>query len=416
MTKKLIIYIFLVLLIAAVSLSPRFSLGVLFPGRNIDIRAEDVLILIGLIAWIFYILIKGKYKFKLPPLFWPIFCLLGWGFFSILINLLFGNILLGEAFFYFLKEVEFFVLYFFIFSLISVFNLNKQMPKWWFGFALINVLWLAYVSIFNIRWSIVYGPEAFAEPRGPFPSGGFFLLLFIFLFNLYLFYYSKLYISKTKKFFILMLSIAPIVGVVSSGSRASVVGLVFSLFISFILILMGKINFVSFVKIAALCVFFIFVFSQILYFVPSVTRVVYLRGMLQEYAFNEPGSRMVILNNHLSELLSSPKNLIIGLGISGEAHSQYIRIVLERGIVGLFLFFWLMWSILKISYREFREKDNLFKSGLCAGLFVATIAMLAISIPNDAFMTVKPNEVYWFFAAMAMSEIFAQGKNVKIVD
>lgn len=104
----------------------------------------------------------------------------------------------------------------------------------------------------------------------------------------------------------------------------------------------------------------------------------------------------------------------MGMGVLGEAHDQYIRVLLEKGITGLFMFFWLIYSILKISYKGFKEKDDLFKKSLCAGLFVSTVAMLVMAIPNDVFMVVKVDEVYWFFAAMTMASIFSPWKSSEI--
>ncbi|GAG71502.1 unnamed protein product, partial [marine sediment metagenome] len=105
----------LILLIIAIAFSPSFSAGVIEGGRVVEIRVEDVLIVIFGLAWIASFLISKKEKIKKPPLLLPILAWLGIGFFSILINLIFTNIGISRGFFYFLKEIEFFFLYFFIF-------------------------------------------------------------------------------------------------------------------------------------------------------------------------------------------------------------------------------------------------------------------------------------------------------------
>ncbi len=400
MNKK-IIYLFLVLLIVAISLSPRFSFGMLFPRRNIDIRAEDILILIGSIVGIFYILKSDKKNFRFPPLFWPIVCLLGWGIFSVSINLFLGNIVFSTAFFYFLKEIEFFVLYFLVFYCVSNIGSSKKLIKYWLFFGIVNIFWLIYVFIFNVRWSIFYGPEAFIEPKGPFPSGGFFLMLFIFFFNLFIFYYNNLKISKTKKAFILVLCVLPALGVISSGSQASVLGMFFSIIVSLFLLFKNKINFAQFIKFIVLAVIIFCILLSVIYVLPISKRIISFKKISQDYLSGAYDTRGVILKNNLAVLSEHPIDLIFGTGIFGEAHSQYVRVILERGFIGLILFLWLMWSIIKISYNGYKEKNDLFKKGLCAGLFVATIAMLLVSVPNDAFMVVKPDEVYWFFVAMS---------------
>lgn len=399
------INLFLILIISAICLSPRFSVGMLFPGRNIDIRAEDIIILFGIVASLFYVIKYKKYKLDAPILFWPIAGWIAFGLFSVVLNLLFGGLDFVMAFFYFLKELEFFALYFIVYYFIFHSNSEKQLIKYWLFMGLINVFWLVYVFIFNINWSIWYGPNAFFEPRGPFPSGGFFLILFIFLFNLFIFYYNKLEIKKNTKIIIFISSVLPAIGVISSGSRASILGLFISLIISAVLFLFEELNLATILKILSFTIFILVVFLVMLYLVPNSQRAVNLSHIKWEYNSGDSESRMGIFKSHLVNLLNHPRALVMGFGVRGEAHSQYMRTFLERGIVGILIFFWLMWSILKTSYRGFKEKNAMFKKGLCAGLFASTIVMLLMAIPNDVFMTVKPDEVYWFFTAMTMSVI-----------
>jgi nitrate reductase NapE component len=98
MSKK-IIHLFIFFLIVAISLSPRLSLGYISGNRSIDIRVEDIILSLGLLVWFLYMLVRGQYNFKLPPLFWQMFAFLSFGFFSVLANILLGNIFLDKAFF-----------------------------------------------------------------------------------------------------------------------------------------------------------------------------------------------------------------------------------------------------------------------------------------------------------------------------
>jgi len=410
--KNKIIYLFLIFLIIAISLSPRFSFGFIpTTQRSIDIRVEDIIIFVGLIAWFFCVLISGKYKFKLPPLFWPIFSMLAFGFFSILVNILLGKISLEITFFYFLKEIEFFLLYFIVFYCIASFNSNKQLIKYWLFFSLINFFWLVYVFIYNIKWSIWYGPNAFMEPQGPFPSGGYFLLIFIFSFNLLIFYFSKIEISIYKKVFMFILCIIPILGILSSGSMASTLGLFSSIFISIFLLYKDRLNLIVVFKILILVVAIFSILFSAIYILPVAKKIVSFEKIKWEYMSGSSGSRGENFINNLIIVLEHPQKLIIGIGIFGEAHCQYMRVLLERGVIGLLLFFWLMWSILKISYEGFNERNNNFNKGLFGGLFTATIVMLIMAIPNDVFMVVKVAEVYWFFVAMTTATILLPKEN-----
>jgi len=63
----------------------------------------------------------------------------------------------------------------------------------------------------------------------------------------------------------------------------------------------------------------------------------------------------------------------------------------------------LIFVIIKKSFKGFLSKKNPFIIGLSSGLFVATLTMLLISIPAEAFIVVKIAETYWFFAAITMA-------------
>ncbi len=407
MVNKKIVYLFLVLLVAAISLSPRLSLG-LIPntGRSVDIRAEDMVLCFSLILGIFHILASGRCRFKRPPLFWPILAWILFGLFSVLVNLLFRDVNLKITIFYFLKEVEFFLVYFFVFYCARSIDPGKRLIKYWIFFSLVNIFWLVYVFIFNIQWSIQpYGPNAFIEPGGPFPSGGFFLLLFIFFLNLFIFYYSKLNTSKIKKMLLFVVCILPAIGVMWSGSMAATIGLFVSIIVSLFILFKDRLDFAGTIKIIILIAVILGIVIAAIRVLPVPQKIISFKKIIFEYDSNSPVSRGGIFERNLTTLAEHPTYLVFGAGVLGEAHSQYMRVLLERGIIGLFLFFWLMWSILKISYNSFKEKDDLFKKGLSAGLFVATVSMLIMAIPNDVFMVVKPDEVYWFFAAMTMALI-----------
>ena len=424
MIKK-IIHIFLFLLIASICLSPRFPLGSLFVGRDIDVRAEDFVLLFGLLLGIFYFLLAGKVKIKKPPLFWPIVAWSIFGLFSILINLMTNGLDVALAFFYFTKEIEFFLLYLFVFYCLVYSDVSKKLIKYWFFAALINLAWLFYVYAFKVEWSSSYGPNTFIEPKGPFPSGGFFLMLFIFFLNLFVFYYANKKISISQKIMLFILSVAPAIGVISSGSRTSVAGLFFATIITGLLYASKKVDFSRFLKSAGLMIIIIFLFFQIMNVISVVEDITYgdPTNIVKRISFGMsakafPDSRFEAAKERLHRISQFPPlNFLVGLGIDGEAHSQYLRVLTERGVLGLIIFGWLVFSVIKISYVNAKEKNDDFKKGLSAGLLVATLSMLVMGIPNDTFMVVKPDEVYWFFAAMAMAAIAKQSnqKETKII-
>ena len=397
----------LILLIIAIALSPSFSAGQIEGGRIIEIRIEDILIAVLGLIWIASFLISKREKIKKPPILLPILAWLGIGFFSILINWIFMNIGISRGFFYFLKEVEFFFLYFYVFYHIKNYASVKSILHFWIIVGVVNICLIIFQFIKGTGYG-AYGPNMFME-RGPLPSGGSFLILFANLFNIFLYYYSRLKLSRIKKI-ILSLSILSLpIGVISSGSRTSILGL--------ILVVVLSLFFYQFKYGALKSIFIILglliIIGVIFYFVSD--KVPYILNLMPESALKSVNVRSGIWKTQIETM---PENLFyyfFGMGKSvrlyaEESHSQYVRNFIETGIMGSMIFFILIFAIINKSWQEFSKSKDSFSISLSAGLLVATLTMLFLSIPNDAFIAVKPNEVYWFFTALTMAVSSLRGK------
>lgn len=400
--KNLLQHLPLVLLAAAIALSPSFSAGQIEEEkvRIIEIRIEDILLVILGLIWLANFLISGRKKIEKPPLLFPILAWLGIGFFSLLTNWIFMNIGFSRGFFYFLKEVEFFFLYFYLFYHIKSRDSVKFIVKTWLILGVLNILLVVSQFIRGTRVG-AYGPGIFKE-RGPFPSGGFFLILFIFLFNVLLYYYFRLKISKIKKIILSLAILSLIIGVISSGSRTAILGLVSAVILS---------TFFYQLKQGGLKPFFIglivlLVMGVIFYLLSE--KVFYILGLAPEHAFKSLDIRIEIWERQLVAFLDTPFNVLFGLGKSvwlttEESHNQYVRNFIETGIVGSLIFFILIFAIIKKAFQGFSSGKTPLSIGLSSGLLVATFVMLFTSIAVEGFLVVKPNEVYWFFIALTMA-------------
>lgn len=390
----------LIFLVTAIAFSPSFSAGVIEGGRVVEIRVEDVLIVILGLAWIAGFLISKKEKIKKPPLFLPILAWLGIGFFSILVNWIFMNIGISRGFFYFLKEIEFFFLYFYIFYHIKNLNSAECIINFWVIAGILNTCLIIYQLIAGIGYGS-YGPSMFME-KGPLPSGGFFLILFANLFNIFLYYYSRLNLSKIKKIILSLCILSLSIGIISSGSRTSILGLILVVVLSmfFYQIKYGVVKSV-FILLGLLIIIGI-IFS----FVSS--KVPYILGLQPEKALGSINIRSGIWK---AQIETMPENLFyyfFGMGKSvrlytEESHSQYVRNFIETGIIGTIVFFILIFAILRRAFHGFLSGKGPFLIGLSSGLFISTCAMLFMSIAGEAFLVVKINEIYWFFTAITMA-------------
>ena len=420
MKSNLFKIVSLILLAGAIALSPSFVVGHLPNGKGIEIRAEDILVLVLVLFFIAGFLASGRKKIEKPPLFLPILLLLSAGFVSVLVNWIVGTLGIERGFFYFLKEIEFFVIYFFVFYSLKNIDFAKLIVKIWFALTALNVGYVIYQMISGFQYG-EYGTAAICE-WGVFPTGSFFLLLFIFLFNIFLYYFFNLDISNFKKYSLGALSISPILGVFGSASKTVFLAfiLAFSLTI-FFWFLKEKIKKNNIFLAFLILLFVIFSFFIVLKKVTVSKRLISDISSSTKFQKNLQRERISVIDNNLEKI---EKKLRIdyyiyltgqGVGSVSEVHNQYLRNFIEIGIAGSIIFLFLIFDIIKKSWYGFTKGRDNFSVGLSIGLFVATIAMLFCSLATEPFIVVKPSEVYWFFAAITMA-VLAINRKEKLKD
>jgi len=398
----------LFLLAGAIALSPSFPVGTLSSGKVIEIRVEDILIAVLGLIWIVEFFLSSKKKIEKPPLFLPVLAWLGIGFISVLTNWIFGTLGFERGFFYFLKEVEFFVFYFYVFYQTAEFSLVKKIVNIWFLLAGINFLYVFYQLIVGAPPG-KYGEYAIGAicEWGVFPSGCFFLLLFIFLSNIFLYYFRNLNISNFKKGLLYFIGASPLIGAVGSGSKTVFLAVILSLFLTSVLLLRIKPDKKSLFWIFILFVTaFVFIFSVYVR-APAVHRRVNALLNFQTLSNDIKSDRLVFIDDSLKRVLEredlSSAMIGFGAGYMGEVHNQYLRNFIETGIIGSILFLILISVIIKKSWDGITKRKDDLSIGLSSGLLIATLAMLFCGLTTSPFFVVKPAEVYWFFTALTMA-------------
>lgn len=413
---------FLIILASTIALSPSFSFGRLEDGKAIEIRAEDILLVFLGLIWLAGVLISGKERFERPPLFFPIFAWITVGVLSVLTNWIFRNIELWRGFFFLLKEVEFFFLYFYLFYHISKIDTIKFLVRVWIFLGAINVAWIIFELITGSKITYYYGPTIFAEPQGTHSSGALFLILFAFFINNFIYYSSKSQVSLFKKIALLVLIILLPIGIITSGSRSVFMGFIASLFFTAMFYSIKKRFFIKF-STGVLIMMAVLLFlgqsflaisnsnnNRIFSSTNAINRVVDINGFIWEFASGHSLSRVGVWKTQLSEVARHPFFTLFGFGkgavvVYGESHSQYIRNFVEVGLVGSLVFFLLIFAMIKKSWLEFFKGTDAFLKGMSVGLIVATLSLLVTSITVEAFILVKIAEVYWFFASLTLTAI-----------
>jgi O-antigen ligase len=89
-----------------------------------------------------------------------------------------------------------------------------------------------------------------------------------------------------------------------------------------------------------------------------------------------------------------------GLTKEGVIDSQYARIIIETGLIGLILFLWLLLRLLGISFQLFRSAGVGWVKGLAAGFIIIIIGLAAHGWGNITFYIVRIAEPFWALAAL----------------
>lgn len=405
-------HIGLVLLAITIAFSPSFSIGTIPGGEVIEIRLEDIVLLLAGLLWLFTLLLSGTKRLARPPLFVPILLWLGFGLFTTLFNSLLGNVQIVESIFFFLKETEYFLFYFYVWYHVQTIDTAKQISTLWILLGALNASWILIQLVSNIQITFYYGPTLFAEPNNPFGSGIFFLIIFIFFFNLFLYYYSRLALPYAKKALLAGGIFMLTVGIFSSGSQTSFIGLVFALMVTFLLYLAKtKLRnpaflFISFITIAFGALTLLTFNSYPLIRQLSLEKVLWELSLSQSPDPSLGSTRVDIWKSYLDQGFSSYLSPFIGRGKSavGEAHSQYIRNFVETGIIGSLLFLILIISLLKRAGSHFLKERDPFRVGIASALLTLTLTMLLISVPAETFIYgAKLSEAYWYLTGIAMA-------------
>jgi len=98
------------------------------------------------------------------------------------------------------------------------------------------------------------------------------------------------------------------------------------------------------------------------------------------------------------------KRPILGYGVSGLGlvDSQFPLVLEETGIVGLWIFIWLMILIFRISLQFYRTVQDDWERGLVLGFLAGFIGLLIHSFSAATFIIVRIMEPFWFLTAIVM--------------
>jgi len=382
----------LAVLIFSMLLSPEIVIGGV-PGREIVIRFDDLMLIVITLAWLAKTAInKGLALFIKTPLnkaigVYILICLI-----ATLRGAALGYVIPEKGLFYVFRYVEYFMLYILVANHIH----SKKQIKFFLTAFFITC---AIVSVYGIL-QIPSGERVSAPFEGqvgePNTFGGYLLFISCLAMGL-----SLRKVPKNLRLALAGLIILISLPFIYTLSRGSYIAIIFSL-ITFIILSKKKLLLTT---ATALIIVLILVLKPEAFF----SRV--------KYTFQEKESRLARIGDIYLDQSSSArifswedsfeswkKRPILGRGISGIGliDGQYIRTLPELGIIGLVAFMWLLLSILRHSYKVYKQMDDELYKGLSLGFIAGFIGLAIHALTANTFIILRIMEPFWFITAIIM--------------
>ncbi|MCD6451049.1 MAG: O-antigen ligase family protein [Acidobacteria bacterium] len=388
------------LLILSMLLSPEFAIapaaggGSLEASRQLIVRLDDILILLIGLSWLaktaFY---KELGLFLKTPLNRPIFAYISICFLSTFLGGLAGRLNLKLGLLYVLKYVEYFLIYFMVVN-----NLDSERKAKRFIF--IAFLTAFLIAIFAIS-QIPSGERVTAPFEGktgePNTLGGYLLFMIALAGGIFL-----TTGSSKERFRWGIFALVLIVPFLYTLSRTSWLAALPAAIV--FLILSDK-------RIPVLFLL-IFLVVGLVIFAPSKVR------KRIDYTFNQPPARGQIqvggvkLDTSASARIRSwrfglngwTKHPLFGYGVTGFAFmdAQYIRTLVETGLVGFFIFLYLLFRIYREAIKVYRKLSSPFYRGIVMGYIAGFVGLIFHGIGANTFIIIRIMEPFWLFTAIVI--------------
>ncbi|RKY58074.1 MAG: hypothetical protein DRP94_07300 [Candidatus Latescibacterota bacterium] len=389
----------LYMLIFSMLLSPEIVVGRLGGGaalgRGVTLRLDDFLLLLVGFGWFVRTAIyKELGLFARTPLNRPILYYIGACVLSTGVGSVAGRVELKTGFFFVLKYIEYFIIYFMAANFIS----ERKHIRYFLTAILATCAVVSVVGVLQIPSGGRVTAPFEGEEGEPNTFGGYLVLMLSVVAGLFL--TSK---SGREKMILAALGLLIVVPFLATRSRGSYVAVV-PMVLALLAYSEKKVPIVATLVLVLLASPFV------------LPKKVMDRIMYTFTQRPEPG-QIRIGNIHLdtstSARLRSWRDVLVrdwidhpllGYGVTGYKFldAQLPRVLIETGLVGLATFVWLIYSLFvraRDTYR--RARDPLFK-GLSLGFLAGLMAMLGHSVGCNTFIIVRIMEPFWFLAAMVM--------------
>ena len=388
------------ILIFSMLLSPEFGSRTT-GGEGVTIRIDDILMAIIIFTWLAKTaLYKDLGLFKSTPLNKPIRIYVFVCVISTAFGMLFGRVRFTSGTFFVLKYIQFFMIYFMVVNHVKT---KKQIEN----FLIAHIISYAIVTFVAVA-QIPQGHRLTAPFEGeggePNTLGGY-LILTIAL-NLGLILTPGILTKAKYRRALIMLTGISVFPFLLTNSRGSWVASI-PVIIAYIFYSQRRYIIIGFIMFMAM-------FAPIILPEAVITRVKYTfteeknpyaRGLQEQVGG-------ITLDTSSSERVRSwklafqelPQHPFLGFGVTGWRFldAQYMRVLIETGVIGLFSFLYLLYVLQKKVFSIYKTSVIPLFKAYALGFYIANYAMYVHGIGANTFIIIRIMEPYWLLAGLAM--------------
>ena len=393
---EIALYILIFLMLLSPELGERGT-----KGGGTTIRLDDLVLILICFSWFVRTAIYKelglflKTKLNKPMFYYIVVCVFATGF-----GMIAGRVKSLTGFFFVFKFFEFFVVYFMAVNLIRE---RKQVNR----FIIALIVTCVIVSLTAIA-QIPSGQRVTAPFEGeggePNTLGGYLVLMMSLMLGL-LFTRNALPSRKYSPILIFFVLLA-LIPFLFTGSRGAYLAAI-PMYFGFLFLSEKK----TFLMVGMI---FMIIFGALLLPQPIKERVLYtfkkqealhLRGK-QEAMFG------LMLDVSASERIRSMKSALrdfkkhplLGFGVTGWKFldAQYLRVLVETGLLGMVAFLGLLITLIREVWRIYHSLQDKYFKGIAFGFFVGILALIVHATSANTFIIVRIMEPFWFLAAIVM--------------
>jgi len=387
----------LYILIFSMLLSPEFVVGTTAGaslGRGVTLRVDDFLILLIGLTWIAKMAVNKELGLFLrtplnkPIAYYLLICLI-----STLLGALFLKVDLKTGFFFVLKYFEYTLVYFMVVNHLK----TKGQARTYLWALLITCAIVSVLGILQVPEGGRVSAPFEGEVGEPNTFGGYLVFMISITAGLLLtttsFRLRMIYGSLTTLF---------IIPLFLTGSRSSYLGIIF---VALVFLWLSEKRRVVLIGLVILGLSLPFVAPKTLTQRASFTfQQREQRGQIKIGGARIDTSTAARLQSWANVSRDFVKHPVLGFGVTGYGFvdAQYFRVLIETGLIGLFIFLILLSSIFRLTRRIIKEVDEPFDKGLSMGFLAGFIGLLVHAVGSNTFIIVRIMEPFWFVLAMVV--------------